>query len=141
MVTVAAIRTTRKFARVAVRFTATLNSPDSLRGGLRIDPCGSRGRNVGRLCRPHFFFSFTSGGRGSSRSLKGRVSAAMNQMSPSDADSAVASEPGAKLAFGPAAIGIGEVLDHVQTAGEASLPHVVEFRKVTKTYNPGGPNE
>ena len=63
------------------------------------------------------------------------------EMSPSDADSAVASEPRAKLASGPAAIGIGEVLDHVQTAGEASLPHVVEFRKVTKTYNPGGPNE
>jgi NitT/TauT family transport system ATP-binding protein len=62
-------------------------------------------------------------------------------MSPSDADSAVASEPGAKLASGPAAIGIGEVLDHVQTADEASLPHVVEFRKVTKTYNPGRPNE
>ncbi len=55
-------------------------APDSLRGGLRIDPCGSRGRNVGRLCRPHSFLSFTSGGRGSSRSLKGRVSAAKNLM-------------------------------------------------------------
>ena len=58
----------------------TLNSPDWLRGGLRIDPCGSRGRNVGRLCRPHSFFSFTGGGRGSPRSLKGRVSAAKNLM-------------------------------------------------------------
>ena len=59
-------------------------------------------------------------------------------MSPADADSAVASEPVAKLASGPAAMGMGEVLDHVQTGDEASLPHVVEFRNVTKTYNPGG---
>jgi hypothetical protein len=84
MVTVAAIRTTRKFARVAVHFTANPGHPKGRTGlvarwaqdrSLRI-----AGRNVGRLCRPHSFFSFTSGGRGSSRSLKGRVSAAKNLM-------------------------------------------------------------
>jgi NitT/TauT family transport system ATP-binding protein len=39
------------------------------------------------------------------------------------------------------AIGVGKVLDHVRKPEEAALPHVVEFRGVTKTYNPGGPNE
>ena len=58
-------------------------------------------------------------------------------MSPSDADFAFASE----LSPTPASVGVGEVLDHVQTADEAAPPHVVEFREVTKTYNPGGPNE
>jgi NitT/TauT family transport system ATP-binding protein len=38
-------------------------------------------------------------------------------------------------------VGVGEVLNHVRAPEEASLPHVVEFRGVTKTYNPGGPNE
>jgi NitT/TauT family transport system ATP-binding protein len=62
-------------------------------------------------------------------------------MSPADADSAVASESSPEPADGPAAIGVGAVLDHVQSADEATPPHVVEFRNVTKTYNPGGPNE
>ena len=35
-------------------------------------------------------------------------------------------------------VGVGQVLDHVKRPEEASLPHVVEFRGVTKTYNPGG---
>jgi NitT/TauT family transport system ATP-binding protein len=38
-------------------------------------------------------------------------------------------------------VGMGQVLEHVKRPEEASLPHVVEFRGVTKTYNPGGDNE
>src|SRR3954451_4729313 len=38
-------------------------------------------------------------------------------------------------------VGVGQVLDHVKRPEEASLPHVVEFRGVSKMYNPGGPNE
>lgn len=37
-------------------------------------------------------------------------------------------------------VGMGEVLDHVRTASEQRRPPVVEFRQVTKTYNPGRPN-
>src|SRR5688572_9378333 len=37
-------------------------------------------------------------------------------------------------------VGIGQVLDHVRQPGELSVPHVVEFRNVTKTYNFGGAN-
>ncbi len=37
-------------------------------------------------------------------------------------------------------VGIGQVLDHVRTPAETALPHVVEFRGVTKTYNVGEPN-
>ena len=33
------------------------------------------------------------------------------------------------------------MLSHVRTTGEMSRPPVVEFRKVTKTYNAGRPNE
>ncbi|MBS0202630.1 MAG: ABC transporter ATP-binding protein [Planctomycetes bacterium] len=36
---------------------------------------------------------------------------------------------------------MGEVLSHVRTPDELSRPPVVEFRNVTKTYNPGLPNE
>jgi NitT/TauT family transport system ATP-binding protein len=36
---------------------------------------------------------------------------------------------------------VGQVLDHVRQPEEVRLPHVVEFRGVTKTYNPGQPNE
>jgi NitT/TauT family transport system ATP-binding protein len=39
------------------------------------------------------------------------------------------------------AVGMGVVLDHVRRPGEVRLPHVVEFRQVRKTYNPGRPNE
>src|SRR3954470_2837464 len=46
---------------------------------------------------------------------------------------------------GPAAIshevGIGRVLEHVVQPGEQQRPHVVEFRRVTKTYNAGMTNE
>jgi NitT/TauT family transport system ATP-binding protein len=38
-------------------------------------------------------------------------------------------------------VGVGEVLNHVKTPDEVRLPHVVEFRGVSKTYNPGGPGE
>ncbi len=63
-------------------FPPTLDSPDSLRGVPAIDPQGSRGRNVGRLCRPHSFFSFSNGGRRSSPCLKAGVSAAKKLMTP-----------------------------------------------------------
>lgn len=36
---------------------------------------------------------------------------------------------------------MGEVLSHVRTPQELSRPPVVEFRNITKTYNPGAPNE
>jgi hypothetical protein len=55
-------------------------APDSLRGVLRNDPQGSRGRTVVRPDRPHFFFSFSNEGRGSSPCLKAGVSAAKNLM-------------------------------------------------------------
>src|SRR5271157_1829159 len=66
-------------------FPPTLDSPDSLRGVSRIDPQGSRGRTVVRPDRPHSFFSFSNGGRRSSRAplvvgLKAGVSAAKNLM-------------------------------------------------------------
>lgn len=38
-------------------------------------------------------------------------------------------------------VGMGRILDRRETACEAALPCVVEFRHVTKTYNPGGSNE
>lgn len=38
-------------------------------------------------------------------------------------------------------VGVGEVLDHVKRPEEAALPHVVEFRGVSKSYNLGGANE
>jgi NitT/TauT family transport system ATP-binding protein len=37
-------------------------------------------------------------------------------------------------------VGMGVVLEHVRQPGEVRLPHVVEFRKVAKTYNVGQPN-
>jgi NitT/TauT family transport system ATP-binding protein len=38
-------------------------------------------------------------------------------------------------------VGMGQVLPRVRKPGETRYPPVVEFRKVTKTYNPGGANE
>jgi ABC-type nitrate/sulfonate/bicarbonate transport system ATPase subunit len=38
-------------------------------------------------------------------------------------------------------VGMGRVLDKVRKPGEDVRPHVVEFRHVTKTYNPGQANE
>src|SRR5262245_53740125 len=38
-------------------------------------------------------------------------------------------------------VGMGRVLDKVRKPGEDARPHVVEFRHVTKTYNPGQANE
>jgi NitT/TauT family transport system ATP-binding protein len=38
-------------------------------------------------------------------------------------------------------IGIGRVLNEVRQPAEVREPHVVEFRDVTKTYNPGRSNE
>ena len=38
-------------------------------------------------------------------------------------------------------IGIGRVLPRVRQPGAVREPHVVEFRDVTKTYNPGRANE
>src|SRR5439155_271687 len=40
-----------------------------------------------------------------------------------------------------AAVGLGHVLDHVKRPQEVALPHVVEFRGVTKTYNADRPSE
>ncbi|HXG12155.1 MAG TPA: ABC transporter ATP-binding protein [Gemmataceae bacterium] len=37
-------------------------------------------------------------------------------------------------------VGMGRVLEHVRRPEEVRRPHVVEFRKVTKTYNVGQPN-
>ncbi|MCU0962410.1 MAG: ABC transporter ATP-binding protein [Pirellulaceae bacterium] len=37
-------------------------------------------------------------------------------------------------------VGVGRVLDHVRDAADVRLPHVVEFRHVTKTYNAGQAN-
>jgi NitT/TauT family transport system ATP-binding protein len=37
-------------------------------------------------------------------------------------------------------VGMGRVLDHVRAPHEVRLPHVVEFKKVTKTFNAGQPN-
>ena len=37
-------------------------------------------------------------------------------------------------------LGVGRVLDHVRRPDEVLVPHVVEFRDVTKTYNAGEPN-
>ena len=37
-------------------------------------------------------------------------------------------------------VGMGRVLQHVRQPGEEERPHVVEFRHVTKTYNPGSAN-
>lgn len=39
-----------------------------------------------------------------------------------------------------AQVGIGKVLDHVRTPAELAVPAVVEFRKVTKTFNAGRSN-
>jgi ABC-type nitrate/sulfonate/bicarbonate transport system ATPase subunit len=38
-------------------------------------------------------------------------------------------------------VGMGEVLSHVRKPDELARPSVVEFRKATKTYNAGQPNE
>jgi len=38
-------------------------------------------------------------------------------------------------------IGVGHVLEHVRRPADVSLPRIVEFRKVTKTYNEGGRKE
>ncbi len=38
-------------------------------------------------------------------------------------------------------IGVGHVLDHVRVPEESKVPHVVEFDRVTKTYNVGKANE
>jgi NitT/TauT family transport system ATP-binding protein len=38
-------------------------------------------------------------------------------------------------------VGMGQVLDSVRTRAQAVHPIIVEFRKVTKTYNVGQPNE
>jgi ABC-type glutathione transport system ATPase component len=37
-------------------------------------------------------------------------------------------------------VGMGQVLDHVRQPEELKVPHVVEFRNVTKTYNYGQAN-
>ena len=36
-------------------------------------------------------------------------------------------------------VGLGQVLERVRTPAELGIPTVVEFIKVTKTYNPGRP--
>ncbi len=44
------------------------------------------------------------------------------------------------LADEPSSVGVGEVVDLAGDLREPSVPHVVEFRQVTKTYNAGRPN-
>ena len=39
-----------------------------------------------------------------------------------------------------APVGVGEVLDHVRRPEELARPPVVQFKKVSKTYNAGSPN-
>ena len=41
----------------------------------------------------------------------------------------------------PQSVGMGQVLPHVRKPDEVKHPHVVEFRKVAKTYNQGRANE
>lgn len=41
----------------------------------------------------------------------------------------------------PQPVGVGQVLPHVRKPDELKRPHVVEFRKVSKTYNQGRANE
>lgn len=48
--------------------------------------------------------------------------------------------PSLSRASGSRIVGMSEVLDRVRTRDEVRLPHVVEFRAVTKTYNAGQPN-
>ena len=38
-------------------------------------------------------------------------------------------------------VGMGRVMQHVRQPSDAHVPHVVEFRNVSKTYNAGEPNE
>lgn len=54
---------------------------------------------------------------------------------------ATPAEPNATRISGPQSVGMGEVLSQVRSPGDLVRPPVVEFRKVTKTYNPGQPNE
>lgn len=54
---------------------------------------------------------------------------------------ATPAEPNATRSSGPQSVGMGEVLSQVRSPGDLVRPPVVEFRKVTKTYNPGKPNE
>jgi NitT/TauT family transport system ATP-binding protein len=51
------------------------------------------------------------------------------------------STPGSSTTPAAAAVGLGQVLDHVKKPQEVTLPHVVEFRGVAKTYNEGSPSE
>jgi NitT/TauT family transport system ATP-binding protein len=66
-------------------------------------------------------------------------------MNSTDADSTAASEtaspPDPVSVDGAARVGVGEVLEHVQRPEEASPPHVVEFRRVTKAYYEGTSKE
>jgi ABC-type nitrate/sulfonate/bicarbonate transport system ATPase subunit len=56
--------------------------------------------------------------------------------------SQVSTAAGATGAAPPAeTVGMGEILGRVRTPAELARPSVVEFRKVTKTYNAGEPNE
>jgi len=48
--------------------------------------------------------------------------------------------PTAPNAPGGTPVGLGTVLEHVREPEEVRQPHVVEFRQVTKTYNPGKTN-
>jgi NitT/TauT family transport system ATP-binding protein len=57
---------------------------------------------------------------------------------------ATTDQPGHASSASPAhaqSVGLGEVLDHVRAPEELIRPPVVEFRNVTKTYNPGQANE
>ena len=46
-----------------------------------------------------------------------------------------------EAALAAADVGMAQVLQHVRKPGELAVPHVVEFRNVSKTYNLGQSNE
>ena len=48
-------------------------------------------------------------------------------------------EPAGAPAPLPVSVGVGQVLDHVRTPDDITIPRIVEFRNVTKTYNAGTP--
>ncbi len=52
-----------------------------------------------------------------------------------------ASAAGTPSATPPAAVGMGQVVDHFTKPEDRALPRIVEFRRVTKTYNAGLPNQ
>src|SRR5262245_59215556 len=63
----------------------------------------------------------------------------------SDSSTQTPAPPAATRSEAPALpaspVGVGQVLDHIRKPHELQRPPVVEFKKVTKTYNEGKPNQ